>query len=179
MRKKNLLPVMLLAFSTVNAQKDVAPDPKNNEIRLNVTSPFMGGAIEGTYERILNAKSSVGIKGLYVFSTTKNRDMNYFISPYYRRYFGNKQASGWFVEGFGMLTSIDGKKIYTSADHSSFTENPDVMDVALGAGGGWKWVSESGFLVEASFTYGGLLFNARKTDHTIVSKFGVSVGYRF
>lgn len=179
MKKNFLLPVMLLAFSAVSAQNEVVPNQKKNEIRLNATMPFTGGAFEGTYERVLNAKSSVGITGLYVFDNTKEKDMNYFISPYYRRYFGKKHASGWFVEGFAMLTSIDGKKIYTSEDHSTFTENPDVIDVALGVGGGWKWVSKSGFLVEASFSYGGLLFNAPKTDHTVVAKYGVSVGYRF
>ena len=105
--------------------------------------------------------------------------MNYAVSPYYRRYFGKKSSSGFFVEGFGMLTSIDGKKIYTSEDRSTYTKNPDVIDFALGAGGGWKWASKSGFLFEANVAYGCLLFNANKTDHNIVSKIGLSAGYRF
>lgn len=179
MNKNFLLLIILLAFVSVNAQNEVEPNQKKNELKLNLVLP-LGGTFEATYERILNNKSSIGITGLYVFdSAGSNDDMNYSISPYYRRYFSKKYASGWFVEGFGMLTSIDGKKIYTSEDHSEYTENPDVIDFALGAGGGWKWVSKSGFLFEANVGYGGLLFNAEKTDHTIVARFGLSVGYRF
>ncbi|WP_238698601.1 hypothetical protein [Flavobacterium circumlabens] len=114
-----------------------------------------------------------------MFSNNINDDLNYSVSPYYRRYFGKKYAAGFFVEGFGMLTSIDGKKIYNSDDHSIFTENPDVTDFALGAGLGWKWVSKGGFLIEANMGYGALLFNANKTDHNIVNKIMLNVGYRF
>lgn len=180
MKKNFLLLIILFASYSVNAQNETDPYQKKNELKLNMSMPLIGSAFEGTYERILNNKSSIGVTGLYVFNNKKsNPDMNYYVSPYYRRFFGKKYASGWFVEGFGMLTSIDGKKIYASEDHSIFTENPDVIDFALGAGGGWKWVSKSGFLFEANVGYGGLLFNANKTDHTIVAKFGLSAGYRF
>ena len=179
MKKNLLLLITLFSLISVNAQNDGEQIQKNNELKLNIIMP-LAATFEGTYERILNSKSSVGITGSYVFdSDGQNDDMNYSISPYYRRYFGKKYASGWFVEGFGMLTSIDGKKIYTSEDHSIYTENPDVIDFALGAGGGWKWVSKNGFIIEANVGYGGLLFNAKKTDHTIVARFGISLGYRF
>ena len=179
MKKNFLLLIILFAFYSVNAQNETDPYQKNNEIKLNALAPLWQSFQVG-YERHLNHNSSLGLSIYYVLDNTKNEnDLNYSISPYYRRYFGKKYASGWFVEGFGMLTSIDGKKIYASEDHSIYTENPDVIDFALGAGGGWKWVSKSGFLFEANVGYGGLLFNADKTDHTIVVKFGLSAGYRF
>ena len=81
------------------------------------------GTFEATYERILNEKSSLGISTLYVFNNeNSNEDINFMLSPYYRRYFGKKTASGFFVEGFGMLSSIDGKKIYDKEDDSTFTK---------------------------------------------------------
>jgi hypothetical protein len=179
MKKNYLLLIVLFAFYSVNAQNETDPFKKNNEIKLNVLSPLWQSVQVG-YERHLNYISSLGISLYNVFDNTKNEeDLNYSISPYYRRYFGKKYASGWFVEGFGMLTSIDGKKIYASEDHSIYTENSDVIDFALGAGGGWKWVSKSGFLFEANIGWGKLLFNADKTDHTQVAKFGLSAGYRF
>lgn len=42
-----------------------------------------------------------------------------------------------------------------------------------------KWVTKSGFVFEINAGYGFLLFNANKTDHNIVNKIGLYVGYRF
>lgn len=179
MKKTFLLVIILFAFYSVNAQSVTEADPyqKNNEIKLNLISPLFG-AVEAGYERHLNKNSSMGISAFFVYDNTENEDLNYYISPYYRYYFGKKYASGFFVEGFGAFTSIDGKKIY-SADRLTFTENKDVYDVALGAGLGWKLVTKKGFVVEANAGYGRLLFNADQTDHNVVAKFGVSIGYRF
>lgn len=179
MKKNYLLLIVLFVFSAVKAQNETDPYQKNNEIKLNALSPLWQ-SFQIDYERHLNHNSSLGLSFYYVFDNTKNeKDLNYSISPYYRRYFGKKYSSGWFVEGFAMLASTDGKKIYASEDHSIYTENPDVINFALGAGGGWKWVSKSGFLFEANIGYGGIIINADKTDHNIVAKFGLSAGYRF
>lgn len=179
MKKTFLLLIILFAFYSVKAQNETDANPyqKNNEIKLNLISPLFG-AVEGGFERHLNKNSSLGISAFFVYDNKENEDLNYYISPYYRYYFGKKYASGFFVEGFGMFTSIDGKKIY-SADHLTFNENKDVYDVALGAGLGYKLVTKKGLVFEANAAYGKLLLNADKTDHTIVAKFGLSIGYRF
>lgn len=181
MKKKFSLLIILFAFYTVQAQSESETTPnsyqKKNEIKLNLISPLSGAAEVG-FERYLNKKSSLGISAFFVYDNTKEKDMNYFISPYYRYYFGKEYASGFFVEGFGMFTSIDGKKIY-AADNITFTENKDVYDLALGAGLGWKLVTRKGFVFEANAAYGKLMFNANKTDHDQVIKLGLSIGYRF
>jgi hypothetical protein len=181
MKKTFLLLIILFAFYSVKAQNengtDANPYEKNNEIRLNLIAPLVG-AVEVNFERHLNKNSSLGISAFFVYNNTENEDLNYYISPYYRYYFGKKYASGFFIEGFGMFTSIDGKKIY-SADQLTFTENKDVYDAALGAGLGYKLVTKKGFVFEAHAAYGRLLFNADKTDHDIVAKYGLSMGYRF
>jgi len=181
MKKKFSLLIILFAFYTVQAQSESETTPnsyqKKKEIKLNLISPLSGAAEVG-FERYLNKKSSLGISAFVVYDNTKEKDMNYFISPYYRYYFGKKYASGFFVEGFGMFTSIDGKKIY-AADNITFTENKDVYDLALGAGLGWKLVTKKGLVFEANTAYGKLMFNANKTDHDQVIKLGLSIGYRF
>ncbi|AZA63014.1 DUF3575 domain-containing protein [Chryseobacterium indoltheticum] len=179
MKKNFLLLIILFAFCSVNAQNETDANPyqKNNEIKLNLITP-LSGAVEVGFERYLNKKSSVGISALFVYDHTKENDMNYFVSPYYRYYFGKKYASGFFVEGFGMFTSIDGKKVY-AADNVTFTEGKDVYDLALGAGFGWKVVIRKRFVFEANVGYGRLVFNADKTDHNQVLKLGLSIGYRF
>ncbi|NML69156.1 DUF3575 domain-containing protein [Chryseobacterium sp. RP-3-3] len=179
MKKSFLLLIILFAFYTVKAQNenDSNPNQKKKEIKLNLISP-LSGAFEVGFERHLNKNSSLGISAFIVYDHTKDEDTNYYISPYYRYYFGKKYASGFFVEGFGAFTSIDGKKVY-SPDHLTFTENKDVYDVALGAGLGYKLVTKKGLVFEANAGYGKLLFNADKTDHGVVAKYGLSIGYRF
>lgn len=179
MKKMFLSLITLFAFYSIKAQSetDVTPYQKNNEIKLNVIAP-LSGAVEVGFERYLNKKSSLGISAFTVYDNTKEKDMNYYLSPYYRYYFGKKYASGFFVEGFGMFTSIDGKKI-VAADNLTFIEGKDVYDLALGAGLGWKLATKKGLIFEANAGYGRLVFNANKTDHDQVIKLGLSIGYRF
>lgn len=179
MKKPFLLVILFFAFNSFNAQNgaDANPYQKNNEIKLNLISP-LSGAVEAGFERYLSKNSSLGISVFKVYDNTREKDMNYYISPYYRYYFGKKYASGFFVEGFGMFTSIDGKKIY-AAGNLTFTEGKDVYDLALGAGLGWKLVTKKGLVFEANTAYGRLVFNADKTDHNQVLKLGLSIGYRF
>ncbi len=180
MKKNFLLALILFALYSVNAQNTKTnedPSERKNEIKLNLIAP-LSGAMEAGFERYLNRNSSLGISAFIVYDNTKEEDLNYFISPYYRYYFGKKYASGFFVEGFGMFTSIDGKKIY-AADNITFTEGKNVYDLALGAGLGWKLVTKKGIVFEANAAYGRLVFNADKTDHNQVIKLGLSIGYRF
>ena len=183
MKKTILVAGMLLSFFAVKAQNIndtiISTYDKNNEIKLNVPLIVLG-TFEATYERLLNEKSSLGISGLYVFNTkNSDDDMNYSISPYYRRYFGKKYASGFFVEGFGMFSSIDGKKVYETDERLTFSEGPDVFDLSLGIGLGSKCVTKSGFIFEVNLGWGKLLFNADKTDHNQVARFGFNIGHRF
>lgn len=182
MKKTFLAIIILFSFFAAKAQNKndtiVNPYEKKNEVTLNLIAPI-GGAFEASYERHLNKKSSIGISAFYVYDNEQNEDMNYYISPYYRMYFGKKYASGFFVEGFGMISSIDGKKIYDTEEKLTFTENPDVIDFSLGVGLGWKWITKSGFIYGANLGWGKQLFNSDKTDHDQVVKFGLNLGYRF
>lgn len=180
MKKTLIIVLLLFSFFVVNAQNDttVYQNENKNEVKLNAAL-LLFGTFEATYERILNSKSALGISALTVFSKDNNEDVNYMISPYYRRYFGKKYASGFFAEGFGMLSSIDGKRITDIEGNLTLNEEPDVIDMSLGIGIGSKWVMKSGFIIEINAGYGKLLFNADKTDHTIVARFGLHLGYRF
>ena len=179
MKKKYLITAMLFSLFAVNAQNDNSENTKKNELKLNVILPLTG-ALEGTYERNLHKNSSLGVSVFTVFNNDKSHDdLNYSLSPYYRRYFGKKFASGFFAEGFGMLSSIDGKKIYDTNNNSILTEGSDVIDFSLGLGLGSKWVTKSGIIFEVNAGWGKLLFNADKTDHTQVIRVGFHLGYRF
>ena len=182
MKKSFLAVVLLFSFFVAKAQNKndaiVNPYEKKNEVIVNLIAPLAGG-IGVSYERHLNKKSSLGTSFMYTYDNSKDEDMNYSISPYYRMYFGKKYASGFFAEGFGMIMSVDGKKIYDTAQKITFTENPDVINFSVGVGLGWKGVTKSGFVYGANLGYGKMLFNEDKTDHDIVAKVGLNLGYRF
>ncbi len=181
--KKIFLAVLMSSFFVVKAQnkKDTILNPyeKKNELILDLVGPSLAGGINVSYERHLNKKSSLGITLFYIYDNTKETDMNYSISPFYRMYFGKKYASGFFVEGFGVVHSTDGKKIYDTVEKLTFIENPNVINLSIGAGLGWKGVAKSGFTYGANLGMGKTFLNADKTDHDHVAKFSLNVGYRF
>ncbi|WP_350285185.1 DUF3575 domain-containing protein [uncultured Croceitalea sp.] len=185
MKKSFLLVIVSLQFFTTQAQQKnrAAVDQayKKNEIKFNVLRS-LSGAFEVVYERSLNKRSSLGASVFVPYNqgkVTEDIDVNYFITSYYRRYFGKKYGSGFFLEGFGMLTSIDGKQLMDENGNLTPNEGPDVIDFAPGIGLGSKWVTKSGFVFEGNLGLGRLLFNAEKTDHDSVYRLGLSVGYRF
>ena len=71
MKKNYLLLIILFAFYSVNAQNEIDPYQKNNEIKLNALAPLWQ-SFQATYERHLNHNSSLGLSFYYVFDNTKN-----------------------------------------------------------------------------------------------------------
>ncbi len=99
MKKPFLLLVLLVTCFVSRAQDE----PNNlvedkNEFKLNALFMVVG-AFEGTYEYLLNEESGVGVSVFLPFDKEIQEELNYFISPYYRFYFGNKFASGFYLEG--------------------------------------------------------------------------------
>ena len=172
--KKRLLVAVLIyvsihsAFSqNINRQSSEA---SSDELKLNAFFLVLG-ALEVTYEHILNEKSGLGISLMVPISKDVSEDVKYYVSPYYRFYFGEKQAAGFFLEGFGMLNSV--KREYFDIDDDFTT------DFALGIGWGGKWLAKGGFTGELHMGIGRNLFENHDGDTEIIGKAGVSLGYRF
>ncbi len=128
------------------------------------------------FERTINEESGFGISVLIPIDNNISDDLNYYISPYYRFYFGEKYAAGFFVEGFGMLNSTNDYSYYFGLNA---TDKKTITDFALGIGLGGKWLTKSGFIGELNFGIGRNLFNNNNTDNEIVGKAGITIGYRF
>lgn len=169
MKKITLLLLFVSVITYGQTTKNEPPKKNYKEIRVNGLY-FSLGAIELTYEQTLNEESAIGVSAFLPFDNKEDIDFEYYISPYYRFYFGKKHASGFFVEGFGMLNS--------TKEYNFFTGTEDVTNFALGVGLGGKWVTKGGFTGELNLGIGRNLFNG-DTGNEVIGKIGISIGYRF
>ena len=174
---KKLVLILGLLLPLLAAQSQEQTDSENtppnfNEIKINGLFLVLS-AFEVTYERTLNEESGIGVSAFLPLWEEVKNDVQYYISPYYRFYFGEKYAAGFFVEGFGMLNS-------TNRNISIFGGEDDFRtDFALGFAVGGKWVNKRGFSIEVFGGIGRNLFNNQGTDYELIGKGGVNFGYRF
>ena len=174
MIKKTTLALLLLCTIFSYAQEEEDQQQNFSEWKLNAFTSILG-APEITFERTLNDESAIGAS-LLVPLESLDTTLNYYFSPYYRFYFGEKYAAGFFIEGFGMLSSEE-KVTFLGAGLQTQEEN--VTDFALGIAVGGKWVTKRGFVAELSLGVGRNLFNSDESLTEIVGKLGITVGYRF
>lgn len=184
MNKSMVLSALLFCSLILNAQDDkiaaeVSTNQNFNEVKLNGLYLVLG-ALEVTYERTINEESGVGVSVFLPIDKDIKDDINYYISPYYRMYFGKKYAAGFFVEGFGMLSSITEQEtlFFGSPDPTFVSEEKNLVDFALGIGLGGKWLTNSGFIGELNAGIGRNLFNTENRDD-LVGKLAITLGYRF
>ncbi len=163
-------------FSQENEQ-DNTTNQNFNEVKINGLYLVLG-AFDVTYERTLNEESAFGVNVFLPFDDDINDDVNYYISPYYRFYFGKKYAAGFFVEGFGMLNSTNDYR-FSNNGFDTVLKEDNITDFALGIGLGGKWITASGFIGELNLGFGRNLFNNDRYDYEIIGKVGITLGYRF
>ena len=134
---------------------------------------LIAGGINVSYEKLLNEESGIGISAAVFFD--EDISENWYISPYYRVYFGKKPAAGFFLEGFGSLNSIE-DFVFQNEDEGYNLE--DVTDFALGIGLGGKFLTRRNLVGEISLGFGRNLF-VNDRDYEIFAKGEISVGFRF
>jgi hypothetical protein len=168
--------LFLVSFTFGYSQEKEQVDFKRNEIKGNALF-LVAGALEVTYEHLLNEESGIGVSLFVPYDNSINT--NFSLSPFYRFYFGKKPAAGFFVEGFGMLNSYT-QQASTGGLFSNYVgPEKDVTDFALGFGLGAKWITNKGFIFEISGGVGRNLINSNDKDFEIVGRGGVTLGYRF
>ncbi|MFI1772972.1 DUF3575 domain-containing protein [Thalassobellus citreus] len=183
MKKSLLFLIITFSISSLTFSQENIKETSNqnfNELKLNGLYLVIG-AFDVTYERTLNEESGVGINIFIPFDDEISDDVNYYISPYYRFYFGKKYAAGFFVEGFGMLNSTNYNTYFYNNGFDPTIKEDTITDFALGIGLGGKWVTNSGFIGELNLGVGRNLFNTSDDyiDNEFVAKLGITIGYRF
>jgi hypothetical protein len=174
--KKLVLLLFLVSFTFGYSQEKEQVDFKKNEIKGNALFLVLG-AVEVTYEHLLNEESGIGVSLFVPYDNSINT--NFSLSPFYRFYFGKKPAAGFFVEGFGMLNSYT-QQASTGGFFTNYVgPEKDVTDFALGFGLGAKWITNKGFIFEINGGVGRNLINSNDKDFEIVGRGGITLGYRF
>jgi hypothetical protein len=175
--KKLLLLLCLSTFTFGYSQVENKVDFPKNEIKGNAAF-LVAGAVEVTYERLLNDDSGLGVSLFFI--NKEDYDTNFSLTPYYRAYFGKKPAAGFFVEGFSMINTGN----YGSYPSYNYETNhydeiggDKFTDFALGFGLGSKWVHKKGFVFEINAGIGRNLFSDNSPE--VVGRGGITLGYRF
>lgn len=170
--------IVLLCFSTYlsgYSQQNEVPNFKRNELKGNALFLVLG-AIEVTYERILNEDTGLGVSVFFV--NQDEFESNFMLTPYYRAYFGKKPAAGFFVEGFSTLnTGVARTTYYYDNNNVGRVEKDRYTDFALGFGLGSKWVHRKGYVFEINAGIGRNLLS--KDGPEVVGRGGITIGYRF
>lgn len=169
--------IILLFVSSISfgQNSDDIRGKNRYEIKVNGLSVIFK-AIDLEFERTINAESSFGVSTFLSFDD--DVDKLKYISPYYRVFFGEKHASGFFIEGFGMLNSQEEAR-FTIVGGGNITQiRENVTDFALGIGLGGKWITKKGFIGQVNLGVGRNLFNTDKGDE-FVAKLGITLGFGF
>lgn len=181
------LTVFTIGYSQENVAttfKEEAPTFSKNELKGNALFLIIG-AVEITYERIINGDSGAGLT-FFVAYDENNFNMKYSVTPYYRFYFGKKPAAGFFVGGFAMYNQFED---YCSNCDYYYDENFDPIyrnnreevsnNFALGISVGAKWVIKNGFILEINSGIGRNLYRSNDDAPDIIGNGGIILGYRF
>lgn len=170
---KKITIILFFVSVVCNAQDKNYPQDigKKGEVKINALTLLAAKWIDVSYERLIDEESSFGLSAT-INTDTSETDLNYAITPYYRRYFTGKYARGFFVEGFGSL--------FSALDYDSFFPNQNdrfETGFAMGISVGGKFVSKKGFTTELLLGVGRNLL--KSTNNEAFGRIGISVGYRF
>ncbi|KQC34261.1 hypothetical protein AAU57_13635 [Nonlabens sp. YIK11] len=192
---KKIILFVFFSFSLISlAQDEEQTDSQNRldsftsikkrELSLDVTAALVLPAISPRYEHILGRYSGVGADLFILLDNDDDVDYSdlekFSFTPYYRQYFFSKEdygAKGFYAEGF--------LKFFTYEDYdqfpSGFDDTENYFETAIGVGIGWKWVSNSGFLIDLGLGFGRDLGIADDPvdDIDIRVRGGLNFGWRF
>ena len=154
----------------------------NNEIRINVPSAI-AGLPELTYERTFADNMGAGISIAFQLEKFKDNHTNglnelrSLICPFYRLYFGEKEASGFYVEG--NMAIAGQKEKYNSYDFNgnvSSSYERSATNFGFGAAVGIKLLARNGFIGDFYAGWGRLF-----GDNIIggYPRLGICIGKRF
>jgi len=161
---------------------------KRHEVSLDVVAGIAGLGINPRYEYVLGRYSGLGVD--LNIGIADSEDFSYVetfsLTPYYRQYFFSKEdygAKGFYGEGFLKAYTFDDEQYTFCINGNCNTSKDSYFETAIGVGIGWKWVSNSGFLIDVGFGIGRNLGFAKDPENyelpEVTGRGGVNFGWRF
>lgn len=148
----------------------------DNEIRLNIAYAI-AGIPEFNYERFLADNMGLGIACAYSFEKVENMRLRYEAIPYARLYFGEKKASGFFIEAnMGIIGQQSTEVIYGVGGMTVTDSAIKSLNVGFGAAAGAKFLARNGFVGEVYLGMGRLFGNSINYAYP---RIGICLGKRF
>ncbi len=192
---KNLIPVLflLLCFSSFSQEPDTENetlyrrDTAKNELSIGALNLVVFGALDLSYERILNPSSSWAVEAFILALNRDNEDLgdayskDFSLTGKYKYFFGERSTWGFYVNGLAMISSGEDNNDYYAYDENGIPTNrndtKNYTDFALGFGLGGKFVAKHGFVFDLNAGIGRNLFSS--DSPTIVGQLNANLGYRF
>jgi len=148
----------------------------NNELRINLLMSI-AGLPELNYERFIADNMGVGMAVSIAIDKVENLSTRAIILPYYRLYFGNKKASGFFIEGnMAVMGQKETNYVYDYTTLTGTSTTITKTNIGLGFAAGAKFLARNGFTGEV-YLGAGRIFGESFSD--AYPRVGVSLGKRF
>ena len=144
---------------------------ENNEFKVNILYTAIGMP-ELSYERLISDNSSLGAS--VAFSLDKKEDMHWRFSftPYYRMFFGQKKAAGFFIEANSIVVNY----VDTYNGSTNTYETKTGLGLGLGAAAGAKFLTKNNLIGEV---YGGVGRVFGDNSLGAYPRFGITLGKSF
>lgn len=172
--KLTIICTALLFSMSIFAQSELENKDKN-ELKLNIPTS-LGGYIDGSYERLLNDESTIGVS--IGFSLEDDIDYKVSLLPYYRLYFGKKKAAGFFVEANGAMYVEEYEVRAAQLNETRVLRTENTFGAGLGIAIGGKFLNNKGWVGEIVGGAGRNFLNTEKISGTY-PRLGLSIGKRF
>jgi len=160
--------ILILGISTIsNAQYSFHA----HEIYVDIFAPIGFKTVMATYELSLTDTYSVGVQGLKNLSKD-NENYNdayedFSLTPFFRSYFQDDEADGFFYEGF---VKYEERRIKANVYHSF---------IGPGIGAGLKKVSSFGLVYGINFGIGYAFSTTTGIENDFLKRGSLFIGWRF
>ncbi len=144
---------------------------ENNEFKINILYTAIG-IPELSYERLISDNSSLGASVAFSLDKKEDMELRFSFSPYYRMFFGQKKAAGFFIEANSIIVNYVDTIYYNGSTNTYETKT----GFGLGAAAGAKFLTKNNLIGEV---YGGLGRVFGDNSLGAYPRFGISLGKRF
>jgi len=163
---KKLITILAVFCSTLAFSQS-----ENNEFKVNILYTAIGMP-ELSYERLISDNSSLGASVAFSLDKKEDMELRFSFTPYYRMFFGQKKAAGFFIEANSIVVNYIDSTYY----YGNSTTYNTKTGFGLGAAAGAKFLTKNNLIGEV---YGGVGRVFGDNSLGAYPRFGITLGKRF